>query len=152
MRALSIRPTRERVPRVELILRGIKKIEYRNRPTRIIGEPFYIYAAMQPGDSAGFKQLKCKPGDLPTGMILGIATIAKVTGSGKEYQWHLTDVKRLDTPLKPKKHPQPSCVAGAGNWLLQGRPARFPPARERNTRHSLPPTPPSSQTCRWWYC
>ena len=40
MRALSIRQ-----PYAELILRGIKTIEYRSRPTRIIGQPFYIYAA-----------------------------------------------------------------------------------------------------------
>ena len=39
-RVLSIRQ-----PYAELILRGIKKIEYRSRPTRIIGERFYIYAA-----------------------------------------------------------------------------------------------------------
>jgi predicted transcriptional regulator len=40
MRALSIRQ-----PFAELILRGIKTIEYRTRPTRIIGERFYIYAS-----------------------------------------------------------------------------------------------------------
>ena len=39
-RALSIRQ-----PYAELILRGIKTIEYRSRRTRIIGERFYIYAA-----------------------------------------------------------------------------------------------------------
>jgi hypothetical protein len=40
MRALSIRQ-----PYGELILRGIKRIEYRSRPTRIIGERFWIYAS-----------------------------------------------------------------------------------------------------------
>jgi hypothetical protein len=40
MLALSIRQ-----PYAELILRGLKTIEYRSRPTRIIGERFYIYAA-----------------------------------------------------------------------------------------------------------
>jgi len=40
MLALSIRQ-----PYVELILRGIKTIEYRSRPTRIIGQRFWIYAA-----------------------------------------------------------------------------------------------------------
>src|SRR5438128_12660228 len=43
MRALSIRQ-----PFAELILRGIKTVEYRTRPTRIIGERFYIYAAKKP--------------------------------------------------------------------------------------------------------
>jgi predicted transcriptional regulator len=42
MRALSIRQ-----PYAELILRGIKPIEFRSRPTRIIGERFYIYAGQQ---------------------------------------------------------------------------------------------------------
>jgi predicted transcriptional regulator len=40
MLALSIRQ-----PYAELILRGIKTIEYRTRATRIVGERFYIYAA-----------------------------------------------------------------------------------------------------------
>ncbi|MCH8823433.1 MAG: ASCH domain-containing protein [Planctomycetes bacterium] len=40
MRALSIRQ-----PYAELILRGEKTIEYRSRPTKIIGERFYIYAS-----------------------------------------------------------------------------------------------------------
>ena len=44
MRALSIRQ-----PYAELILRGIKTIEYRTRPTRILGERFWIYAAKGPG-------------------------------------------------------------------------------------------------------
>ena len=42
MRALSIRQ-----PYAELILRGIKPIEFRSRPTKIIGERFYIYASQQ---------------------------------------------------------------------------------------------------------
>ena len=40
MRALSIRQ-----PYAELILRGIKPIEFRSRPTKIIGERFYIYVS-----------------------------------------------------------------------------------------------------------
>jgi hypothetical protein len=40
MLALSVRQ-----PYAELILRGIKRIEYRTRPTRIVGERFYIYAS-----------------------------------------------------------------------------------------------------------
>ena len=40
MRALSIRQ-----PYAELILRGVKTIEYRTRATSIIGERFWIYAA-----------------------------------------------------------------------------------------------------------
>lgn len=42
MLALSIRQ-----PYAELILRGIKTVEYRSRPTRIIGERFHIYASQK---------------------------------------------------------------------------------------------------------
>ena len=42
MRALSIRQ-----PFVELILRGLKTAEVRTRPTRVIGERFWIYASRQ---------------------------------------------------------------------------------------------------------
>src|SRR6476660_5519374 len=45
VRALSIRQ-----PYAELILRGIKTVEYRTQPTRIIGERFYIYASKQKAD------------------------------------------------------------------------------------------------------
>ena len=40
MLALSIRQ-----PFAELILRGIQSVEYRSRPTRIIGPGFFIYAS-----------------------------------------------------------------------------------------------------------
>ena len=32
-----------------MILRGIKPVEFRSRPTKIIGERFYIYASRQEG-------------------------------------------------------------------------------------------------------
>src|SRR4051794_30359946 len=44
MRALSIRQ-----PFAELILRGVKTVEYRSRPTRIVGERFWIYACKGSG-------------------------------------------------------------------------------------------------------
>lgn len=40
MLALSIRQ-----PYAELILRGIKTVEYRSRPCRMLGERFYVYAS-----------------------------------------------------------------------------------------------------------
>jgi ASCH domain len=40
MLALSIRQ-----PFAELILRGIKTVEYRSRPTRVIARRFFIYAS-----------------------------------------------------------------------------------------------------------
>lgn len=102
MRALSIRQ-----PYVEQILRGLKKIEYRTRATRLIGEPFFLYAARTPGPDAEFAAIDCEPGDLPTGLIVGTATIAGCTRENGHYCWHLSDVKRLGNPRKPKRMPQP---------------------------------------------
>jgi hypothetical protein len=45
IRALSIRQ-----PHAENILRGRKRIEYRSRPTKIIGERVYIYASLRPAE------------------------------------------------------------------------------------------------------
>ena len=102
MKALSIRQ-----PYAEMILRGIKKIEYRSRPTRRIGEMFYIYAARTPGPEAEFAALGCLPRDLPTGVILGTAVISRCTGTPGRYEWHLREAHRLARPLKPARHPQP---------------------------------------------
>jgi hypothetical protein len=102
-RALSIRQ-----PSAELILREGKTIEYRSRPTRIIGEPFYIYAARKwagaPGNghAAAPRKADLELGDAPTGVIVGVATIAKCERSNGHYEWHLSDVKRLAKPRKPK--------------------------------------------------
>jgi len=103
MLALSIRQ-----PFAELILRGIKSIEYRSRPTRVIGQRFYIYASkagarsQQTGnrsegiwsrelevpvaDSPTLAQMvaiasamRVFPMDLPTGVIVGSAVIDRVT-------------------------------------------------------------------------
>ena len=112
MRALSIRQ-----PYAELILRGIKTIEYRSRPTKIIGERFYIYASKKwagvNGHAAHSEGIE--PGDSPTGVIVGTAVISHVTNGGPPgreggaYEWHLSDVKRLppNKQRKPKGQPQP---------------------------------------------
>ena len=95
MRALSIRQ-----PFAELILRGMKTIEYRSRPTRIIGERFWIYASKGRGTSgegrvwSGDLAVPREPlppwmielaeglrlwnsGELPTGVIVGSAVIER---------------------------------------------------------------------------
>ena len=54
MLALSIRQ-----PYAELILRGIKTVEFRSRPTRIVGERFLIYASKSKGQvSRGTGQVR----------------------------------------------------------------------------------------------
>jgi hypothetical protein len=92
MRALFIRQ-----PYAELILRGIKTVEYRTRATRIIGERFHIYASRSAAKGIWSRDL-AMPGDalpdwmielaeqvgmiepgalLPTGVIVGGAVIEK---------------------------------------------------------------------------
>jgi len=142
MRALSIRQ-----PYAELILRGIKPIEFRSRPTKRIGERFYIYASQQWAEGKLFLEGCRLPGgsseewgesskekvwsedlsvpkampepwmlelakmlilkDLPTGVIVGTASIKEVVKGDSLYEWHLTDVERAKRFRKPKGHPQP---------------------------------------------
>ena len=130
MLALSIRQ-----PYAELILRGIKTIEYRTRATRIVGE-FWIYAAKRPFDKLGAAEDAARriwsndlavpgpkrgepPGwmmelaeqlilsQLPSGMIVGSAVIERVTRGADLYEWHLADAQRSARPRKPTGHPQP---------------------------------------------
>lgn len=132
MLALSIRQ-----PYAELILHGEKTIEYRSRPTRIIGERFYIYAAKGTAIShplsAVSGQIASSPDrqsatspHFPTGLIVGTAVIRSCQPAaishqpgarGREsqagtpvpliYEWHLTEVRRMKRPRKPSGQPQP---------------------------------------------
>src|SRR3954468_18261555 len=99
MRPLSIRQ-----PFAELILRGVKTVEYRSRATRIVGERFLVYASKSPARGARgriwsgdlsmpapadvpewmlelARQVAMIPPDLelPTGVIVGSAVIERVT-------------------------------------------------------------------------
>jgi hypothetical protein len=120
MRALSIRQ-----PYAELILRGEKTIEYRSRPTRIIGERFYIYVPLKWGVTTcnlqgregaaaiGIADVHAPAAardSFQTGVIVGTAVISRVTNGGvgaMAYEWHLADVQRLETPRRPSRQPQP---------------------------------------------
>ena len=125
MRALSIRQ-----PYAELILRGVKTVEYRSFATRKIGERFYIYAPLKtapdarkiwsrdlgmPGDALPEWLLELaeqvrmiEPGALlPTGVIVGSAVIEKVSRVDSMYGWHLTGARRARKLRKPDGHPQP---------------------------------------------
>jgi len=120
MRALSIRQ-----PYAELILRGIKTVEYRTRATRIIGERFHIYASKTPASRPIWsedlqvgrppkwmielaEQIGLMEPDalLPTGVIVGSAVIEKVTQNDDLFEWHLIEVERATRPRRPAKHPQ----------------------------------------------
>jgi hypothetical protein len=125
MLALSIRQ-----PYAELILRGIKTIEYRSRATRIVGERFYIYAAgkWKPRPASNpivadnisvatdvppwlvelANGLRLFPHALPTGVIVASAVIDRVErGRSDLYEWHLRDVQPV-THRKPSRQPQPT--------------------------------------------
>jgi hypothetical protein len=113
-----------RQPYAELILRGIKTVEYCTRPTRIIGERFYIYAskakAARPIWSDDLRVATppkwmielaepvgmMEPGALlPTGVIVGSAVISNVIppdpsdGEAGLFRWNLHDIKHLATPM-----------------------------------------------------
>jgi hypothetical protein len=96
-----------RQPYVELILRGIKKAEYRSRRTSIRGR-VYLYAAKQPVHwPAGWRRVDAEPGDLPTGVIVGTVDITGCRRHGNGYAYILSNPKRLKRNLKPKSRPSP---------------------------------------------
>ncbi|MHC4715467.1 MAG: ASCH domain-containing protein [Planctomycetota bacterium] len=102
MVALSIRQ-----PYVELVLRGVKTVEYRSRPTRK-RERVYLYASTIPADDpAAWASVDAAPGELDAGHLVGTVEIVNCTGNDGAYQWHLRDPQRLATPLKPVNKPQP---------------------------------------------
>jgi len=80
------------------------------RAIKIIGERFYIYASRKwaAASSGGGETLPgVEPGDLPTGQIVGTAIVSRRERANGKGHWHLSDVKRLDKPRKPKGRPQP---------------------------------------------
>lgn len=135
MLALSIRQ-----PYAELILRGVKTIEYRSRPTKLVGQRFYIYASrkwagVSPGKwhDAGDSTHGLAPSlngegidDLPRGVIVGSAVISKCVAAGTPtlrvgphapgsesrgtFEWHLTGVKRYKRQRRVAPGRQPQPV------------------------------------------
>ena len=102
MAALSLRQ-----PNAEQILRGRKKIEYRNMPTNK-RERVYIYASLTPFEQHAWDEIGEEPGDLPTGVIVGTVEVVGCRKVRGEYQWDLAKPIRLKRPLRPKNHPQPA--------------------------------------------
>jgi len=101
--AISIRQ-----PYVEQILRGVKKEEYRSRPTKITGR-VYLYASLRPGSDKDFRSVDAVSGDLPTGVIVGSVEIVgcRYTSRLECFAYKLANPKRLRRPIPPKHHPQP---------------------------------------------
>src|SRR5262245_55443708 len=98
MRALPVRQ-----PFAELIMLGLKTVEYRTRPTTLRGR-VHIYACLggQPGpqDEAWVREkygIDLDVADLPRGVLVGTVEITACTESEEEsgvYEWHLRDAQR----------------------------------------------------------
>jgi hypothetical protein len=103
IRAISIRQ-----PYAEMILCGEKREEYRSRPTLIKGR-VYLCAALRPGDASDWQRLTKRPGDLPTGKIIGTVEIAGCHWDESRgcFAYALQNPQRLQRPLLPKNQPQP---------------------------------------------
>jgi hypothetical protein len=96
-----------RQPYVEQILRGSKRIEYRSRATARRGR-VYLYASRTPGAAEAWEQVGMRPGNLPTGVVVGTVEITDCTRGvdGErhgEWEWHLARPKRLRRPLAPRR-------------------------------------------------
>ena len=100
-RALSVRQ-----PFAEQIMRGMKKIEYRSRDTKIRGR-VYIYASKTQGPEIVFKKMNAMPGDFPVGVLVGTVEIVNCKGKEGDYKWHLANPKRLKKVRQPEGRPQP---------------------------------------------
>jgi hypothetical protein len=119
MLALSIRQ-----PFAELILRGIKTVEYRTRQTRIIGERFHIYAAGKKWTGATrpvptwsrdlstatqpapwmvelANALRLFPHELPTGVIVGSAVIERCE-EVRDQKSEISNVSGLTSDVRPR--------------------------------------------------
>jgi hypothetical protein len=120
LRALSIRQ-----PWAELILRGIKTIEVRSRPTKIRGR-VQIYASLGRLDEVVEAEVADNNDldidSLPRGVLVGTVELVDclplrlsdsqaagftITDIEGQYGWHLANPQRASRLLKPTKHPQP---------------------------------------------
>jgi hypothetical protein len=80
--ALSIRQ-----PFAEQIMRGTKKIEYRNINTNILGR-VYFYASKTPHKKA-FEKMKRKPGGFLVGVLVGTVEIVGCKKASYGFEWKL---------------------------------------------------------------
>ena len=103
VRAISIRQ-----PYAEQILRRLKRVECRSRSTRI-RERAWIYASERPADDpTAWRSVRKKPGELPTGVIVGSAVIVNVRGrANRDFAYKLAAPKRVSNPKRPWNQPRP---------------------------------------------
>jgi hypothetical protein len=63
---------------------------------------------MTPADEDSWDEIGLEPGDLPTGVIVGMVEVVGCRKVRGEYEWDLARTVRLKRQLKAKKHPQPA--------------------------------------------
>ena len=95
-----------RQPFAELIMRGVKTVEERSRPTKIRGR-IYIYASLgrwpRAGEADWAEEFGLDIDGLPRGFLLGDVELYDCRGE----EWLFRAPKRLATPVKPERHPNP---------------------------------------------
>jgi hypothetical protein len=104
LRGISVRQ-----PYCDQILRGLKKTEYRSRPTNI-RERVYLYASLTPGDPDDWDDYGRSPGDLPAGLVIGSVEIVGCRRSRYNeeiFEWRLARPRRMRPHRKPQNQPQP---------------------------------------------
>ncbi|MDX1927890.1 MAG: SNF2-related protein, partial [Pirellulaceae bacterium] len=145
LKGLSIRQ-----PWAEMILQGVKTVEYRSLPTKLRGK-IYIYASLgktdlDPADRADIELELDKPiASLPTGVVVGTVEVTDCHGSDGEFEWHLENPERLSSPLRPIEQPQPV-------WFHPfGRPEQpaNPKASTRTASESKQSTPSTNNPSRF---
>jgi hypothetical protein len=106
MKALPIRQ-----PHAEAILRGVKHIDYRSRPTKVRGR-VYVYASLgrySPEEEAKMLTMygmsDVNVDDLPRGVLVGTVELWECSASGLDYHWHLLNPERATELLKPTNRP-----------------------------------------------
>jgi hypothetical protein len=99
-------------PYCELILRGLKTVEYRSRRTHFRGT-CYLYATKNgpPADQAAAwveetYGVEIDVANLPRGVLVGtIEIVGCREGKGGGFEWLLANPTRLATPRRPAKMP-----------------------------------------------
>jgi hypothetical protein len=147
---LDLRALGVQQPWLELILRGLKTLEIRSQPTRVLGT-IYLYASKRwsrhPAAIAAVEQYGWNPSDLPTGQLLGTVDLVGCRPCRPQdaaaahlpehdlsgfWAWELARPVRLPEPLAVRFLPY-------GVWFYPFR--RKPqgsPAFDRNASPELP--------------
>ena len=140
-KAISVRQ-----PWAEQIMTGEKTIEYRSIPCRFRGR-VYIYASATKSGLTD-QQLESEIGftwkEVPKGVVVGSVEIVDCTGEDGEFEWHLADPIRFDSPVPPNPEQQPGQV-----WFYPfGHPTPSPDKPQNQQSNSAKSSASSSPVSR----